>query len=86
MYELVAFRKSKTTRVIEIPEGAEIPQGLVLLHEHTDHYSLQPSRPMKPAEFIGLVGTFVKPFQLLTQDEYAKAYPYINGDRESLLK
>jgi hypothetical protein len=86
MFELVASRKSTRTRVIEIPEGAEVPQGLVLLHEHTDHYSLQPSRPMKPAEFIALVGTFVQPFRLLTQDEYVKAHPYINGDRESLLK
>ena len=86
MYELVAFKKGSTTRVIEIPEGAEVPQGLVLLHEHTDHYSLQPSRLMTPAEFIALVGMFVKPFRLLTQDEYVKAYPYINGDRESLLK
>ena len=87
MYELVAaFRKGTTTRVIEIPEGAEVPQGLVLLHEHTGHYSLQPSRLMTPAEFIALVGMFVKPFRLLTQDEYVKAYPYINGDRESLLK
>ena len=86
MYELVASGKGTTTRVIEIPEGAEVPQGLVLLHEHTDNYSLQPSRLMTPAEFIALVGMFVKPFRLLTQDEYVEKYPYINGDRESLLK
>jgi len=71
--------------VIEIPEGAEVPEGLVLLHEHTDDYSLQPSRPMTPREFLKLVRTFVKPFKLLTQDEYVEAYPYINGDRKSLL-
>jgi hypothetical protein len=57
MYELVALGKVKTIRIIEIPEGLELPQGIVLLHEHSDHYSLQPSRPMKPSEFIALVGS-----------------------------
>ena len=74
MYELVTMKKGNT--VIEFPQGAEIPDGLVLLHEHSDHYSLQPSRAMKPTEFIALVKAYVKPFANLSTKEYARAYPY----------
>eukprot|EP01039_Chlorochromonas_danica_P011760 gene11760-13219_t len=30
-----------TTNVLEIPAGVKIPEELVILHEHGDHYSLQ---------------------------------------------
>lgn len=26
--------------------GTELPEDLILVHEHTDHYSLQPAREM----------------------------------------
>jgi len=65
--------------VIEIPEGVPLPDGLVLLHEHSDHYSLQPSRPMKPDDFIALVKTFVKPFRVLTANDYADEFPYMEA-------
>ncbi len=86
MFEFVASGNRKTTRVIEIPEGTDAPEGLVFLHEHDNKYSLQPSRTMKPSEFIALVGKFVKSFRVLTRDEYVEAYPYMNKDRKSLLK
>jgi len=41
MYELATMKKGNT--VIESSQGAEIPDGFVLPHEHSDHYSLQPS-------------------------------------------
>jgi hypothetical protein len=33
-----------------VKEGTKIPDNLVLLHEHTDHYSLQTSVPCKEDE------------------------------------
>lgn len=77
MYELVTMKKGNT--VIDFPENTEIPEGLVLLHEHSDHYSLQPSRLMKPADFIALVKAYVKPFANLSQNEYAAVFPYEEG-------
>jgi len=32
--------------VFEVPARTPVPEELVLLHEHTDHYSLQAARPM----------------------------------------
>lgn len=33
-------------RVFEVPEGTPLPSELVLLHEHSDHYALQPTACM----------------------------------------
>lgn len=37
-------------RVFEVPQGTPLPPELVLLHEHTDHYALQPAQRMALAE------------------------------------
>lgn len=43
---LVGVFRAKHARVYEVPAGTPIPPELVLLHEHSDHYSLQPAEPM----------------------------------------
>ena len=35
-----------TPWVHHLPLGLELPEGLVVLHEHTDHYSLQTTEPI----------------------------------------
>lgn len=32
--------------VYSIPEGTPVPKDLILVHERSDHYSLQPAEPM----------------------------------------
>lgn len=32
--------------VYSIPEGTSVPKDLILVHERSDHYSLQPAEPM----------------------------------------
>lgn len=41
--EIVANFRGPRMRIIEIPAGVDLPKELVLLHEHSDHYSLQTS-------------------------------------------
>ena len=53
MWDIVSSRAG-ITNVLEIPEGVKIPEGLVLLHEHGDHYSLQCTKPMKRKALEGM--------------------------------
>ena len=61
--EIVANFRGPRMRIIEIPSGVELPKELVLLHEHSDHYSLQTSekRSLKgmgsSAPYVGLTLT-----------------------------
>jgi hypothetical protein len=54
LFELVALGR-RNSRVIEVPEGTEIPGDLILLHDGDDFYSLQPTLPMKPTKFIATI-------------------------------
>ena len=75
LYELVAHRRGDA-RVVLIPGGTPMPPGLVLLHEHSDHYSLQTSAPCKPAELNARLNAFFKSLPtVLTRDEYLQRYP-----------
>jgi hypothetical protein len=38
-------------RVYELAEGLELPAGLVAIHEHSDHYSLQVTEPTPLVDF-----------------------------------
>ena len=43
---IVGTFRGENVRVYEVPAGTPIPLDLALLHEHSDHYSLQPAKPM----------------------------------------
>jgi hypothetical protein len=43
---LVGMFRARRPRIYEVPRGALIPPSLVLLHEHSDHFSLQPAERM----------------------------------------
>jgi hypothetical protein len=42
--------KGRNIRVYGIPAGVKLPPQLTLLHEHTDHYSMQTTEPVKLEE------------------------------------
>ena len=46
---VASFRGGKPS-ILEVPAGTAIPPELVLLHEHSDHYSVQPASPMTLAQ------------------------------------
>lgn len=47
-------------RIYEIPEGTAIPPELVLLHEHSDHYAMQPTKEMTLKELDGHLTAWLK--------------------------
>jgi hypothetical protein len=64
--------------VFEVPEGVPIPPQLVLLHEHTDHFALQPRQRMKLAELNAALSRFLaQPLVRIHSDlaAFYEAYP-----------
>jgi hypothetical protein len=59
--------------VFYVPKGTILPQNLVLLHEHTDHYSLQTAVPCSLPELNERLTKFLhENAQALTVQELAK--------------
>ena len=75
MFDIVSNRKG-VTNILEIPKDTVLPEGLVLLHEHGDHYSLQCSKPMKLKELHSLMNNFLKDFPFYGKAEYFAKHPY----------
>ena len=89
--EIVANFRGPRMRIIEIPSGVDLPKELMLLHEHSDHYSLQTSEkrtlrgmhyespllvPTSPrTELNAILTAFMKPFPVLTKEAYFKRHP-----------
>jgi len=46
---LASNLKAKGAHIFEVPAGTCLPPSLVLLHEHSDHYAMQPAVNMKAA-------------------------------------
>jgi hypothetical protein len=40
-----------TTIIYELPKDLPVPASLVMIHEHTDHYSLQTKESIEPEQF-----------------------------------
>ena len=56
---IVANYRGARMSVYEVPEGTTIPQELVVLHEHGDHYSVQPAKRMTPKELNAALTAFL---------------------------
>ena len=65
------------TIVVMIPEGTVIPQDLILIHEHGDHYSLQTSVPILPSELNSKLTRFLKPFESFPKEDYFERFPIL---------
>ena len=46
LQEIVRTFDGRNPLVFRIPKGVHLPDDLCILHEHTDHYSLQCTKPM----------------------------------------
>ncbi|KAF9074566.1 hypothetical protein BDP27DRAFT_1316456 [Rhodocollybia butyracea] len=44
--EVVRNFRGANIRIYVIPEGTKLPESLVILHEHSDHFSIQCTKPM----------------------------------------
>ena len=56
---IVAPFRAPRTLVVEVSAGARIPPELCVLHEHSDHYSVQPAVRMSPAALNAALTAFL---------------------------
>jgi len=56
---IVAPFRAARTLIFEVPAGARIPPELCVLHEHSDHYSVQPAARMSPAALNAALTAFL---------------------------
>jgi hypothetical protein len=56
---IVAPFRAARTFIFEVPAGARIPPELCVLHEHSDHYAVQPAVRMSPAALNAALTAFL---------------------------
>eukprot|EP01137_Pigoraptor_chileana_P020208 Opistho-2@82274 len=61
--------------IYAIPAGTFLPPHFVLLHEHTDHYSLQTTEPVTLKEINKRMTDFVEQFPVITRKQYFERFP-----------
>ena len=77
MQEIIRGFKGKGVSIYLLKEGTPLPPDLVLLHEHTDHHSIQCTRPMKLAELNDMLTKFCKTHgEKMTKQEFVERYPF----------
>ncbi|KAK9438136.1 uncharacterized protein VB005_09143 [Metarhizium brunneum] len=74
---LVSWRfRGSDMIVYSVPKGTRLPDDLVLVHERSDHYSLQPAVPMTVEDMNARMTNFFQDnAQEFTRDEWLEAYP-----------
>jgi hypothetical protein len=58
-----------------LQEETTIPNDLVLLHEHGDHYSLQSVKPISIKGLQDLINAFIHNLPFHSKEEYFIKYP-----------
>ncbi|EGD95576.1 hypothetical protein TESG_03051 [Trichophyton tonsurans CBS 112818] len=62
--------------VYTVPEGTELPNDLILVHEFADHYSLQAKEEMTVEELNAKITNFLTTKgECLTRDQWLQKYP-----------
>ncbi|KAL2139896.1 hypothetical protein VTI28DRAFT_4504 [Corynascus sepedonium] len=68
--------KKKDAVIYEIEKGTELAEGLILVHERSDVFSLQPDAPMQLSELNKLLTDFLQSNgKSYTKQEFLEAYP-----------
>jgi len=63
--------------IFKIAKGTSLPDTLTLLHEHSDHYSLQTAVPCSLSELNARMSSFLKEHsEVLTIAQFAEHFPY----------
>ncbi|TFK93981.1 hypothetical protein K466DRAFT_642504 [Polyporus arcularius HHB13444] len=70
------FRGTNIT-VYVIPEGIPLPPSLTLLHEHSDHYSLQCTEPVSLDALNATLTEFINKYgRKLDKEQFDEEYPF----------
>ena len=59
MLAVIAATFRTRARIFEVPAGTRIPPELVLFHEHSDHYAMQPASRMTLAQCNAALSAFL---------------------------
>ncbi|KAJ6260500.1 hypothetical protein Dda_4726 [Drechslerella dactyloides] len=76
--EIVANFAEEDAVIYRVAQGTPLPDELVVLHEHTEHYSVQCSRPMPLPDLNRRVTEFFKEKgEMMGVFEFEERYPYM---------
>lgn len=75
MWEILDNYKGGKIVVSEVPKDTPVPEGMVLLHEHNDHYSLQTTEPIDPKVFTKRATAFFKKYPQYPKEDYFIRHP-----------
>ncbi|OAR02418.1 hypothetical protein LLEC1_07213 [Akanthomyces lecanii] len=68
--------KGHDVQVYAVPKGTRLPDHLLLVHERSDHYSLQPAQSMTLGELNEQITRFLQRNALLySKSQWLDAYP-----------
>lgn len=76
----VRLFKAPEFQVVKIPQGTQLPPELVALHEHTDHWSIQCTKPMTLYKLNGFVSRLCQnKGTTYTKEQFLEQYPYLSA-------
>ena len=61
-------------RIYRMQENSRVPEGMMLILEHTDHYSLQTSIEQSLADFNAKLTEYLKSLPSLTKEQFQEFY------------
>ncbi|KAI0427788.1 hypothetical protein F5Y09DRAFT_22533 [Xylaria sp. FL1042] len=78
--DLVKAFKGSNVVVFAIPEGTPLPPDLILVHEHTDHYSLQAAKQMPLDDLNKKIDAFVRAHsKVYTREQWLATFRQSGG-------
>ncbi|KAF2177148.1 hypothetical protein K469DRAFT_604466 [Zopfia rhizophila CBS 207.26] len=82
---LVQSFRGQSVVVYSVPAGTPLPEDLILVHEHTDHYSLQAAEGMSlTGKLNGKITSFLESYgTAMSKEEWLQAYPQPTGPASS---
>lgn len=79
MWDVLSQRNGKAF-VAEVPKGTQLPDGLVMLHENNDHYSLQCVEAMTPSALVSKINSFLATCEVYPKETYFAKFPLPQHD------
>jgi hypothetical protein len=73
------FRGGDSLRIYRLQENLQLPDGLVVIHEHSDHYSLQTTRPVRLEDFNRHLTEFLQSLPSQSKQEFIDEYDDIDN-------
>ncbi|KAH8921659.1 hypothetical protein BT69DRAFT_1264196 [Atractiella rhizophila] len=75
--EVVRNFRGRSIHVFLLEKGTPLPKTLTILHEHSDHYSLQCTEPMTLSQLNGEITKFMSQHaRTLGRDQFMEEFPF----------